>query len=641
MSNSDILILNVDDNDGARYVKTRILQGAGFQVAEAANGTDALTMARRLLPALVLLDVKLPDINGIEVCRQIKSDVDTCAILVLQTSAALTGRDDKIRGLEGGADNYLAAPIEADELIANVNALLRLQRTQADLRNSEERFRQLTDNIEDVFWMFSLDGSELLYVSNAYATMWNRPAQLLERAPGDWLDAIHADDRAAVAARWQLAGAGEPFDEEYRLTMPGASVRWVRDRAFLVRDAADVPYRIARITSDITQRRDMEDRLHAADDNKNDFLATLAHELRNPLSPIRNAVALMGEVAPADVALHQKARQIIVRQVAHLSRLVDDLLDVARISQGKLTLQLQRTELHAVVDSALETAQPMLESRQHRLVVDVPPEPLWINGDPVRLAQAIGNLLHNAAKFTNRGGEVRLQVARLADARVSISVHDNGIGITSYNLPRIFNMFAQGAAAHDRVHDGLGIGLSLVSTLAHMHGGSVHASSPGIDHGSTFELILPLLDAAATASAPVPPDTAHPTLAPGMRRVLLVDDNIDSSEVMGELLGVMGHEVFLANDADRALALARAHRPDTIILDIGMPKVDGYALARMLRDDPLFALTRLIAHTGYGSDQDRQKTRDAGFDFHLVKPANFDELERSLRPSQVLEHEKK
>ena len=477
MSNSDILILNVDDNDGARYVKTRILQGAGFEVAEAANGTDALIMARRLLPALVLLDVKLPDINGIEVCRQIKSDVDTCTILVLQTSAALTGRDDKIRGLEGGADNYLAAPIEADELIANVNALLRLQRTQADLRNSEERFRQLTDNIEDVFWMFSLDGSELLYVSNAYATMWNRPAQLLERAPGDWLDAIHADDRAAVAARWQLAGAGEPFDEEYRLTVPGG-MRWVRDRAFLVRDAADVPYRLARITSDITQRRDMEDRLHAADDNKNDFLATLAHELRNPLSPIRNAVALMGEVAPADVALHQKARQIIVRQVAHLSRLVDDLLDVARISQGKLTLQLQRTELHAVVDSALETAQPMLESRQHRLVVDVPPEPLWINGDPVRLAQAIGNLLHNAAKFTNRGGEVRLQVARLADARVSISVHDNGIGITSYNLPRIFNMFAQGAAAHDRVHDGLGIGLSLVSTLAQIGRASCREKCP-------------------------------------------------------------------------------------------------------------------------------------------------------------------
>jgi PAS domain S-box-containing protein len=635
VSNSEILILNVDDNDGARYVKTRILQGAGFQVAEAANGTDALAMARRLLPDLVLLDVKLPDINGIEVCRQIKSDVATCTVLVLQTSAALTGRDDKIRGLEGGADNYLAAPIEADELIANVNALLRLRRTQADLLNSEERFRQLTDNIEDVFWMFSLDGKELLYVSNAYDSMWGRPAALLQRTPSDWLDAIHVDDRAAVQARWQAAQSGEPFDEEYRLKLPVGSVRWVRDRAFPVRDASDVPYRIARITSDITQRRDMEDRLHAADDNKNDFLATLAHELRNPLSPIRNAVALMNEVAPSDVALHQKARQIIVRQVAHLSRLVDDLLDVARISQGKLTLQLQKTELHAVVETALETAQPMLQSRQHKLVVDMPSEPLWINGDSVRLAQAIGNLLHNAAKFTNRGGEVRLQVVRRPADHVAIIVHDNGIGITSYNLPRIFNMFAQGATAHDRIHDGLGIGLSLVATLAHMHGGTVHARSPGIDQGSSFELELPLLaQDAAQPTAPVPGPVTEPALgrAPGARRLLLVDDNLDSSEVMGELLGAMGHEVFLANDADRALALARAHRPDTIILDIGMPKVDGYALARMLRADPLFAHTRLVAHTGYGSAEDRQKTSAAGFDFHLVKPANFDDLERSLRP---------
>ncbi|MET0323297.1 MAG: response regulator [Duganella sp.] len=636
MSNSDILILNVDDNDGARYVKTRILQGAGFQVAEAANGTDALVMARRLLPALVLLDVKLPDINGIEVCRQIKSDVATCTVLVLQTSAALTGRDDKIRGLEGGADNYLAAPIEADELIANVNALLRLQRTQADLLNSEERFRQLTDNIEDVFWMFSLDCTETLYVSNAYANMWGRPPQALQRAPDDWLDAIHADDRAAVAARWRAAQAGEPFDEEYRLQLPGGALRWVRDRAFLVRDASNEPYRIARITSDVTQRKDMEDRLHAADDNKNDFLATLAHELRNPLSPIRNAVALMNEVAPGDVALHQKAREIIVRQVAHLSRLVDDLLDVARISQGKLTLQLQHIELHAVMESAVETVQPMLQSRAHDLSLELPAEPLWINGDPVRLAQAIGNLLHNAAKFTNRGGRITLRVTALPDQRVSIAVHDNGIGITSYNLPRIFNMFAQGATAHDRVHDGLGIGLSLVSTLAHMHGGSVHATSPGIDQGSSFELILPLLSpAASTAAGPAPEAAVMPSMARtpdnGGRRLLLVDDNIDSSEVMGELLTAMGHVVYLANDADRALALARAHQPDVIILDIGMPKVDGYALARMLRAEPAFAHTRLIAHTGFGSAQDRQKTRDAGFDFHLVKPANFDDLERSLR----------
>jgi len=625
LSNRDILILNVDDNDGARYVKTRILQGAGFQVAEAANGTDALTLARRLIPALVLLDVKLPDINGIEVCRQIKADQATSLVLVLQTSAALTGRDDKIRGLEGGADNYLAAPIEADELIANVNALLRLQRTQADLRNSEERFRQLTDNIEDVFWMFGLYSNELLYVSKAYEDMWGRPAAQLQENSDDWIEGLDAEDRAGVETQWRALQQGGHYEQEYRVRRADGTVCWVRDRAFMVRNASDAPYRIARITSDITHRREMEGLLHAADENKNDFLATLAHELRNPLSPIRNAVALMGQAPAGDVDVQRKAREVIVRQVSHLSRLVDDLLDVARISEGKLTLQLQQVELHAVLEPALETAAPLLESRGHALTVSVPPQKIWLHGDPVRLAQAIGNLLHNAAKFTNRDGLIRLDVTLPDPGHVRIAVSDNGIGITDYNLPRIFNMFAQGASAHDRVHDGLGIGLSLVSTLARMHGGSVAADSAGIDQGSTFTIELPLL--AAPEAVQAAPAAA---LAPGARRLLLVDDNIDSAEVMGELLRAMGHEVHVAHDAGGAMALAHAQRPDAVILDIGLPNIDGYTLARMMRADPVLAATRLIAHTGYGSEQDRQKTADAGFDFHLVKPADFGLLERTL-----------
>jgi PAS domain S-box-containing protein len=625
VSNRDILILNVDDNDGARYVKTRILQGAGFQVAEAANGTDALTLAKRLMPALVLLDVKLPDINGIEVCRQIKNDAATSLVLVLQTSAALTGRDDKIRGLEGGADNYLAAPIEADELIANVNALLRLQRTQADLRNSEERFRQLTDNIEDVFWMFGLYSNELLYVSKGYDTMWGRPAAQLQEKPDDWIGAIDPEDRAGVEANWRALQQGSHYEQEYRVRHADGKVCWVRDRAFMVRNASDAPYRIARITSDITHRREMEGLLHAADENKNDFLATLAHELRNPLSPIRNAVALMGQAPAGDIEVQRKAREVIVRQVSHLSRLVDDLLDVARISEGKLTLQLQQVELHTVLEPALETAAPLLESRGHALSVSVPPQKIWLHADPVRLAQAIGNLLHNAAKFTNRDGHIRLDVTLPDAGHVRIAVSDNGIGITDYNLPRIFNMFAQGASAHDRVHDGLGIGLSLVSTLARMHGGSVAADSPGIDQGSTFTIELPLL--AAPEAVQAAPAAA---LAPGARRLLLVDDNIDSAEVMGELLRAMGHEVHVAHDAGGAMALAHAQRPDAIILDIGLPNIDGYTLARMMRADPALAGTRLIAHTGFGSEQDRQKTADAGFDFHLVKPADFGLLERTL-----------
>jgi PAS domain S-box-containing protein len=625
VSNRDILILNVDDNDGARYVKTRILQNAGFQVAEAANGTDALLLARRLTPALVLLDVKLPDINGIEVCRQIKADPGTALVLVLQTSAALTGRDDKIRGLEGGADNYLAAPIEADELIANVNALLRLQRTQADLHTSEERFRQLTDNIEDVFWMFGLFSNELLYASKAYAAMWDRSPEELQERSDAWIDAIDPEDRARVEQNWRALKHGGHYEEEYRLRRAGGAICWVRDRAFIVRNASEAPYRIARITSDITQRKEMEGLLHAADENKNDFLATLAHELRNPLSPIRNAVALMGQAPPEQVEVHSKAREVIVRQVGHLSRLVDDLLDVARISEGKLTLQMQEVELHAVLEPALETVAPLMQSRGHTLAVETPPQPIWLHGDPVRLAQMIGNLLHNAAKFTNRGGSIRLAVTLPDAGQVRIAVHDNGIGITSYNLPRIFNMFAQGASVHDRVHDGLGIGLSLVATLSRMHGGGVTADSAGIDQGSTFSIELPLLVNPKNLQA-----APAPALAPGTRSLLLVDDNVDSAEVMGELLKAMGHEVQVAHNADGAMAAARAQRPDAIILDIGLPDIDGYQLARMIRADPLLAGTRLIAHTGYGSEQDRLKTAEAGFDFHLVKPADFNLLERTL-----------
>lgn len=636
MDKPPVLILNVDDNDGARYVKTRILQSAGFTVIEAANGTDALELARLHLPALVLLDVKLPDISGIEVCRRIKADVSTCTVLVLQTSAALIGRDDKIRGLDGGADNYLAAPIEADELIANVNALLRLQRVQMDLRNSEERFRQLTENIEDVFWMFQLHDHQLLYASPAYERLFGQALAQLQSSPDDWFNAVHADDRETVTAHWRALSSGEQYDQEYRLAPPDGAVRWVRDRAFLVRDDSQQPYRIARITSDISERKNMEGLLRAADDNKNDFLATLAHELRNPLSPIRNAVALMNNAPPEQLQVHRSARAVILRQVDHLTHLVDDLLDVARISEGKLKLRQQDVALQAVVEPALETVKALVEQRGHTLTVVLPPQPVWLHGDPVRLAQIIGNLLHNAAKFTDPGGQIRLEVTLPAPDRLRIVVSDNGIGITSYNLERIFDMFAQGASTQDRVHDGLGIGLSLVSTLMEMHGGTVRADSEGIGKGSTFVLELPLpATPVAAALAPIPASaaaspSAAETLPAGKQRLLLVDDNIDSLGVMADLLTLMGHEVYTASNATEAMTQARAHQPQSIVMDLGMPDVDGYALARQLRGEPAFAHTRLIAHTGYGADRDRERTSAAGFDFHLVKPASFDDLERAL-----------
>ncbi|WP_432383451.1 hybrid sensor histidine kinase/response regulator [Duganella sp. P38] len=524
--------------------------------------------------------------------------------------------------------------------------MLRLQRVQNDLRNSEERFRQLAENIEDVFWMFRLQDNQLLYASPAYERLFGRPAAQLRDSADDWLNAVHEEDRAAVTAHWRALAEQGQYDQEYRLAPRDGAMRWVRDRAFLVRDDRQQPYRIARISSDISERKNMEGLLRAADENKNDFLATLAHELRNPLSPIRNAVALMNNAPPEQQEVHRSARDVILRQVGHLTHLVDDLLDVARISEGKLTLRQQDVELHAVVEPALETVRALVEQRGHTLTVVVPPQAVWLHGDPVRLAQIVGNLLHNAAKFTDPGGQIRLEVSLPQPERLRIAVSDNGIGITSYNLERIFDMFAQGASTQDRVHDGLGIGLSLVSKLMEMHGGTVQALSGGIGKGSSFVLELPLPRGASTsttaayepvASAAAPSGTATAPGAtqsapatPGKQRLLLVDDNIDSLGVMAELLTLMGYEVYTAHNAATALEQARAHQPQAIVMDLGMPDVDGYSLARQLRADPLFAHTRLIAHTGYGAERDRERTREAGFDFHLVKPASFDDLERAL-----------
>jgi PAS domain S-box-containing protein len=628
--NTPHLILNVDDNDGARYAKTRILQSAGFQVIEATNGTDALATVKRGGVALVLLDVKLPDINGIEVCRRIKADADSALVLVLQTSAALTGRADKIRGLEGGADNYLAAPIEADELIANVNALLRMRQTQSALRDSEERFRQLTDNIEDVFWMFSVPERALEYVSPAYATIWGRDPASLEGAPGSWLEAVHMDDRAHVARLWEALRTEPHYEAEFRVMLPDGSQRWVRDRLFPVRDARDEVYRVARVTSDISRRKEMEALLRAADVNKNEFLATLAHELRNPLSPIRNAAALLGATGAGAAERQARAREVITRQVDHLAHLVDDLLDVARISEGKIVLRHEEVDMKGVIAQALETAGPLIAAREHSLEVVEPSQQVWVMGDPVRLAQSMGNLLHNAAKFTPKGGHIRVTV-ELDGEHVRISVRDDGIGIAEDNLVRIFGMFAQAAVPPDRAPEGLGIGLSLVSRLLEMHGGRLSATSPGIGLGSTFTVELPVLRTAAGEQPQAPVQEAAQAPGNSGRRVLLVDDNVDAMEMMAFLLAEMGYEPYTTADAGHLVDMALERRPDVIVLDIGLPGVDGYELARMLKRHPQLNAIRLVAHTGYGSPEDRRKALEAGFDAHLVKPAELDALENALR----------
>ncbi|MDB5729127.1 MAG: hybrid sensor histidine kinase/response regulator, partial [Noviherbaspirillum sp.] len=623
MSSREPLILNVDDNDGARYVKTRVLQVAGFEVIEAATGSDALALVKQRTPDLVLLDVKLPDINGLEVCRIIKTDPATASILVLQTSAALIHRNDKIRALEGGADNYLVAPIEAEELVANVNALLRLRRVQTELLESEERFRQIAENIEDVFWIFSPLELELLYVSPGFEALWGRSADMVRTDLRSWLETVHETDRRRVRAAFEVLLQSGDYDEEYRIVRPDGSVRWVRDRGFHVKNTAPGVRRIARITSDISVKKAAEKLRHDADSRKDEFLATLAHELRNPLGPIRTAVELMRSVNGNANAVHEKARDTISRQVNHLARLVDDLLDISRISQGKVTLKPQDVELKTFVNAAVETAAPFINSRGHALHVHLPEQAVHVYGDSIRLTQIFGNLLHNAAKYTPRGGRITLH-ATLTDTELLISVEDTGIGISVDAIDGIFDLFAQGDVSPDRAQDGLGVGLSLVKKLVDLHNGRVHAYSAGPGTGSIFKVYLPLSASLPKTETPAP--AARGQADARRLKVFLVDDNPDAVEMLRMFLDVSGYETDFAYDADSAVKGAQTFDPDVILLDIGLPGASGYDVTRALRKLPQFERTLIIALTGYGQARDREKALEAGFNHHLVKPVMLDSL---------------
>jgi signal transduction histidine kinase/CheY-like chemotaxis protein len=356
---------------------------------------------------------------------------------------------------------------------------------------------------------------------------------------------------------------------------------------------------------------------------KDEFLAMLAHELRNPLAPIRNALHIL-KARHLDPATVGRARDVLDRQVQHLVRLVDDLLDVSRLLRGKIELRPEGLELAALVARAVETAQPVLDARGHQLVVSLPPQPVRLQGDLVRLAQVINNLLTNAAKYTDRGGRITLTGGREGD-QVVITVRDPGIGIAPELLPRIFDLFVQGDPLLVRNAGGLGIGLTLVKNLVELHGGTVTAASAGPGKGSAFTVRLPALPAGAE---PEGPHGAAAEAAPC--RVLVVDDNVDAAESLALLLQLLGHEVKVAHDGPTALELAPAFRPHLALLDIGMPGMDGLELARRLRPLSGLETTVLAALTGWGQEDDRRRTREAGFTYHLVKPADPQTLKELL-----------
>jgi signal transduction histidine kinase/ActR/RegA family two-component response regulator len=369
--------------------------------------------------------------------------------------------------------------------------------------------------------------------------------------------------------------------------------------------------------------------LKEADRLKNEFLAILAHELRNPLAPIRNAVQVLSLQEPSDPAV-QWPREVIERQVHQLNRMVDDLLDVSRITQAKFKLQREPVKLGTVIAQAVETSQPLIDARKHRLTVVPPSEPIWVDGDAARLAQVVANLLNNAAKYTEEGGQIWLTAERTGNEAV-IRVRDSGIGIPADLLPRVFDPFIQEERSPDRAHGGLGIGLALVRSLVELHGGRVEASSAGRGQGSEFVLHLPVL-------RDTPPAVSHGIKTDGRekvpgRRILVVDDNVDSAESLGLLLRLSGHKVHTAYSGRSALEAAQLNRPEIVMLDIGMPGMDGLEVARRLRDELGLQDVLLVAMTGYGQDEDRRRSQLAGFNSHLVKPIDLERLNTLLEQS--------
>ncbi|HEY8900520.1 MAG TPA: response regulator [Chthoniobacterales bacterium] len=389
----------------------------------------------------------------------------------------------------------------------------------------------------------------------------------------------------------------------------------------ILRSKADVFFELYLQRRQLARQRDT---LAQADKRKDEFLAVLAHELRNPLTPIRYGLDMMqlapGRPVPEDI------RAMMDRQLVHLVRLIDDLLDVSRIGRGKIDLRRTHVTLQSMLQAAMEASRPLVESKRHVLNRDIPESELWLNADSTRIAQVVSNLLNNAAKYTAEGGTIALS-AREVDGQAVVSVTDNGVGIPARMLPEIFDLFTQVENRGELSKGGLGIGLALARQLVELHGGTIEGHSAGENQGSTFTVRLPLEKGAqspAPTTSPAKIDPAAPL------RVLVVDDNVSSAETTRQILSMVGHEVALAHDGPTAIDLAREFDPAVILLDIGMPGMSGYDVCRELRQDPAFARTLMIAQTGWGQERDRQRTRDAGFDHHLTKPVNFQELSALL-----------
>ena len=556
-------ILLVDDQPARLLTYQTILSDLGQNLVLARSGRDALDKLMHQEFAVVLLDVSMPEMDGFETAELIHAHPRFEKTPIIFVTGIHISELDRLRGYKAGAVDYVAIPVVPEILRSKVMVLVELYCKRRELSTLN---------------------------------------QILARANKQL-----AETNASLQA--------EKTRELERLnaTLQGANAELARTNRSLHRE--------------IAERARIDKALQEADRNKDEFLAMLAHELRNPLAPMLNALQLL-RLKPSE-AQSQWAQEVMQRQLAQLTRLVDDLLDVSRITRGMITLAREPLEVATLITRAVETVQPLLRERDHQLTLLIPPEPLRVNGDTTRLTQALANVLGNAAKYTDRGGRIALRCSR-EGANVEICVRDNGVGISPELLPRIFDLFTQLDRRPDHTVSGLGIGLALVRRLVEMHGGTVTAHSAGVGAGSEFVIRLPLHAGAGADIGRHAEIAVSPEAAVVARRILLADDNADALESLAAVLRLRGHEVFSASNGASAFETAVQHVPDIALLDIGMPLLDGYEVARRIRAETWGKTVTLVALTGWGQESDRRRSHEAGFDTHLVKPLDPERLSALL-----------
>jgi PAS domain S-box-containing protein len=651
MSEPRVTILHVDDNEANRYVVTRILQNAGFSVVEAANGATGLEAVAKFQPDLVILDVQLPDISGFEICRQIKANPETAFIPVLHLSASFVQSQDKAEGLDSGADAYLVQPVEPIELLATLRSLLRIRRAEEAALSSAREWQTTFDSMNDGVSLVDREGI-IIRCNRAMMQLFNKPShEILGYAHNELMGANLGIGDGTCFRRAKQSHQREILEFQFQ-------ERWFAKTIDPVLDGDGTLTGAVFILSDITERKRAEALLKEQNDRlnqlmislqqqteqaeqanriKDEFLAVLSHELRSPLNPILGWARIL-QKSHQDAAKTQYALESIERNAKLQAQLIEDLLDVSRILQGKLSLNTVPVGLSFTIKAALETVRLAAEAKSIQIQTIFEPNVGPVLGDSGRLQQVVWNLLSNAIKFTSQGGRVEVRLEKIqneADTRAAeytqITVSDNGRGISGEFLPYVFDYFRQADGTTTRKFGGLGLGLAIVRHLVELHGGTVHADSPGEGQGAVFKVKLPLI-ATSTLNQVNTADRDRSDLNLNGLQTLLVDDDRDSREFIAFVLEQYGAQVTEADSAHDALSNLMQAKFDLLISDIGMPDMDGYTLIRQIRKQSPDQGGEIpaIALTAYAGEIDRQQALAAGFQHHISKPIELEVLIQAI-----------